>query len=306
MSKTPLALFTYNRPSHTELALKAISRCDRIDECDVHIFCDGPKDESQKKNVEALCIVVKKWAKILNAEVVESKENLGLARSIVRGVTTLCKKYGRVIVLEDDFVVSPDFVDYMLQALDRYQEDTNVYQVSGYMFDVEHPSKPDAFFMPQATTRGWATWERAWRVFDWNATGAIEMLADKGTRYRFNLDGSYPYYEMLKGRLNGNNHSWGILWCWAVFKAGGLVLHPRKSLVWIGGFDGTGTHCGNSEIDQAPFETFAKRVFSSTISFPSEVVSDKDAFDKIKNYLRKQKKNDFRKFFAFMFRLLKK
>jgi len=40
---TPVAVFAYNRPAHVALALGSLTRCDRLDACTVHVFCDGPK-----------------------------------------------------------------------------------------------------------------------------------------------------------------------------------------------------------------------------------------------------------------------
>jgi hypothetical protein len=157
------------------------------------------------------------------------------------------------------------------------------------MFPVEHPDKPDAFFMPLTSTWGWATWQRAWKIFDWNATGSEEMLRNARERKRFDLDGAYPYSLMLENRLAGENDSWGILWCWAVFKAGGLVLHPRESLVWNGGFDGTGTHCSDSD---AALPVVPNRVLSARLGeplkLPEVVKADAAAFGSVKEFLRRQ------------------
>jgi hypothetical protein len=284
---TPIALFTYNRPEHARLALTALTRSERFDECRLHIYCDGLKSPEQAAAVEASRQVARRWASRLGAEVTERAENLGLARSIVAGVTELCERYGRVIVVEDDLVVSLDFVNYMLQALDRYQDAPNVYQVSGYMFPARHPAQPDAFFLPMTTTLGWATWTRAWRIFDWNATRAVEQLADPQTKYRFDLDGCYPYSNMLANRLAGKNQSWGILWWWAVFRAQGLVLHPRQSLLWLGGYDGTGTHSGSApNFSQPSPEAFAGRRLSSPIAFPLNIAADVEAFNRVKAFFR--------------------
>lgn len=57
---TPLALFCYNRPKHVELALKAISRCHRLDECQFFIYCDGPKALAGDAAVSETRQVVKK------------------------------------------------------------------------------------------------------------------------------------------------------------------------------------------------------------------------------------------------------
>ncbi len=286
-TKTPIALFTYNRPEHTRLALAALARTERFDECRLYIYCDGPKSPEQATGIEASRRVVREWASQLEAEVTERVENLGLARSIVAGVTELCEHYGRAIVIEDDLIVSPDFVSYMLQALDRYQDAPNVYQISGYMFPAKHPVQPDAFFLPMSTTWGWASWARAWRFFDWKAAEAVEQLADPQIKYRFDLDGSYPYSAMLAERLAGENQSWGILWWWAMFKAQGLVLHPRQSLVWVGGFDNTGTHAGASPIyNQPPREVFQHNRLSSPLAFPPRIAADEDAFDRVKAFFR--------------------
>src|SRR3954465_12065791 len=50
--KTPIALFIYNRPQHAELALESLSQCDRLDECSLQIYCDGPK-QADDVNVAA-------------------------------------------------------------------------------------------------------------------------------------------------------------------------------------------------------------------------------------------------------------
>lgn len=287
--KTPIALFTYNRPKHAQHVLETLAACPRLDECQLHIFCDGPRRPEDETGVAESRLVVREYSTRLGAEVVEGDENLGLARSIVTGVTKLCREYGRIIVLEDDLAVSPDFIDYMLQGLDRYQHEPNVYQVSGYMFPVAHPQKPDVFFLPMATTWGWATWERAWQTVDWNATGSREQLKDAKVRRRFDLDNSYPYSAMLEQRLAKKNDSWGILFWWAVFQANGLVLHPQRSLVWNEGFDGSGTHCGDylwSNVRSSDGVT--QQGFQRPFELPDNIVADQAAFRRIKTFLRKQ------------------
>lgn len=284
--KTPVALFTYNRPQHTQVVLETLSQCSGLDACQIYIYADGSASQETAAAVEASRGVVREWSQRLNAEVIERETNVGLARSIVGGVTELCQRYGRVIVLEDDFALNPGFLDYMIQALDRYQDEPNVYQVSGYMFPVQHPPRPDAFFLPLTTTWGWATWDRAWRVFDWNAGDAPEALRDPKVRKRFDLDNSYPYSGMLEDRLKNQNESWGILFWWAVFKAGGVVLHPRQSLIWNGGFDGTGTHRGNQAWSDHPFARTNTRAQLDFV-FPDEVLTDEAAFNRIKRFLRR-------------------
>ncbi|WP_051128872.1 hypothetical protein [Providencia rettgeri] len=49
--------------------------------------------------------------------IIKQKSNLGLAKSITTGVTSVCEKYGKVIVLEDDLIASPTFLQFMNDAL---------------------------------------------------------------------------------------------------------------------------------------------------------------------------------------------
>jgi hypothetical protein len=286
--KTPIALFIYKRPAHTRVALESLSRCRRLDECSLKIWCDGPKRPEDVANVNAAREVAREWAGRLNAEVVERDANVGLAKSVVSGVSELCEKHGRVIVIEDDFSLSPAFLDYMLSALDGYENEPNVYQISGYMFPIRHAPKPDAFFLPLTTTWGWATWSRAWRIFD-SRPGDADAVRDPEVRRRFNLNNAYPYAEMLERTLNGENDSWGILFWWAVFRANGLVLHPRKTLVWNGGFDESGVHCGDQawtsqSVAEIASDPWATRPFL----FPEQVATDQIAFGKVIRYLRSE------------------
>jgi hypothetical protein len=286
--KTPIALFVYNRPAHARLVLETLAQCERLDECSLRIYCDGPKGDADAAGVAAARQVAREWADRLDGEVVEREANLGLARSVVTGVTDLCESHGRVIVLEDDFALGRSFLDYMLQALDRYADEPQVYQISGYMFPVEHPAKLDAFFLPLTTTWGWATWARAWRVFDWDAAGALEKLKDPRVRSRFDLDGSYPYATMLEQRLRNENDSWGILFWWSVFKAGGLALHPRKSLVWVGGFDQSGTHCGDAAWSIPQSRELITGTKHSRFELPTAVQPNLAAYKRIKKFLQKE------------------
>ena len=285
-NKTPVALFLYNRPAHARLVLESLSRCRRLDECFVRIYCDGPKRVEDEAAVSAVRKVAHEWTSWLNAEVIEREKNFGLSRSIVGGVSELCDGHGRVIVVEDDFSLSPGFLDYMLTALDRYAEERNVYQISAYMFPIRHATSPDAFFLPLTTTWGWATWSRAWRIFDWKPNDVDKLLGDPEVRRRFNLNNAYPYAEMLERKLTGENDSWGILFWWAVFQTGGLVLHPRRSLVWNGGFDETGTHCGDQAWSSQSLSEIADDLWSTRpFVFPEQIAVDELAFSKVVRFL---------------------
>jgi hypothetical protein len=247
---TPIALFVYKRAMHTQKALESLSRCVSASESELFIFCDGTKEEGDAAGVQEVRRLVrqKQWCGKVN--IIERETNTGVANSIIDGVTRLCNEYGRVIVLEDDLVVSSGFLRYMNEALERYQSEPQVMQISGYMFPVEVESDYTTFFLPFTTSWGWATWQRAWVYFDPSAANYKVLKKDRAMRKAFDLEGGYPYYKMLKSQLRGEIDSWAIRWYLCVFMRQGLVLYPPRTLIENIGFDGSGTHCGKHDIAQ--------------------------------------------------------
>lgn len=265
---TPLAVFAYNRPNHLQKTLEALGRCRRLDECQVYIYCDGPKRPEQTASVEETCAVASFWSEGHKAEVVVSDKNLGLSRSITTRVSQLCTKFGCVIVLEDDLIVSPAFVDFMLQALDRYENDETVFQVAGFVFGKKPYTNQDAFLMPISTTWGWATWARAWKHYRRDPQAALSDLENPDFKSRFNIGGKYPYSKMLEDNIEGKNDSWGIWWWWTVCANEGLVVFPKKSLVYNNGFDRTGTHCDEAVINQPEIKDLETFQDGAKLNFP--------------------------------------
>jgi len=238
--KTPIAVFAYKRARHLRQLFESLLKCHRLGECQIFIYCDGSKRPEDEAQIQAARQIAQNYAPRLKAQVITRDQNLGLAHSIVAGVTNLCEQYGRVIVLEDDLVVHPTFAHFMLSALDRYQDEDRVAQISGYMFPVWHADIPDAFFLPYTTSWGWAVWDRAWRLFDWQPN--ISSLDNPHVQYRFNRNGVTNHVAMLQEWIAGLNQSWDVLYYWAVFSAEKYVLFPKVSLVQNNGFDGSGVH----------------------------------------------------------------
>lgn len=286
--RVPLALFTYNRPLHTRRALNALRRNARFGDVRIIIYSDAPKRPEHAEAVEATRRIITEWAAEHGADVVTRRQNLGLARSIAGSVDELTRACDRVIVLEDDLVAGPDFLRFMLEGLERYADTASVAQIAGCLLTGSADVPGDAFFMPLTTTWGWATWTRAWRLFDWSTDGLLDALAaDAAFRSRFNLDGAADYQSMLSDRIAGKNDSWGILWWYAVARANAQVLYPRTSLVWNGGFDNSGVHCAGD----LPFQPEAPPQFRTPnlpaeLRMPDRAEPDMAAFADVRSLLR--------------------
>ena len=129
-----IAFFAFRRPWATLQALYSLSRCPEAARSVLHVFCDGPRGESDRADVALVREVVRSQRWCGRVEVHEAPRNQGLARSVIDGVTALCRSEGRVIVLEDDLLVSSGFLDYMNRALEQYRDASAAMQVSGHSF----------------------------------------------------------------------------------------------------------------------------------------------------------------------------
>ena len=172
--------------------------------------------------------------------IIESEHNKGLANSIVEGVTEVVNKYGRIIVLEDDIVTSPGFLQYMNDALDLYENYEEVVHISGYMFPVAK-RLPSTFFYNTASCWGWSTWRRAWKHFNPDAKLLAEKIGKTNSIRSFNIEGTYPYfYKTLTDNAEGKLSTWAVKWYASFFLTGGYALHPYPSLTNNIGNDGSG------------------------------------------------------------------
>lgn len=243
----PIALFVYNRPDHLRQTLKALEQNLLASESELYIFADGVKanasEDVLKRIAEVRKVIRENW-NFKNIHIKEQEANCGLANSVIKGVTELVNQYGKVIVLEDDLVTARGFLKYMNDALELYANEPKVMQVSGYQFPVKFPEgTPETFFLPLTTSWGWATWKRSWDMFDPMARGWEELKTNSDLRHRFDLDGAYPYANMLQNQMeNKTIDSWAIRWWWSVFSNQGLVLYAVNSLLVNIGYDLYGTH----------------------------------------------------------------
>lgn len=286
--KIPVAFFAYNRPEHTARALNALAACHRRNDFEFFFFADGPRNEEAERGVSQVRQVLGENAVRFQAQVIERSENLGLSRSIVSGVSRLCESHGRVVVLEDDLVVSPDFLHFMASALDHYEGIPEVMQVGAYTIAPPRDLEIDSFLLPVTTTWGWGTWARAWERFSWTPEDWPDTRTDVAWLSRFQIGGAGSYVSMLEDRLAGRNDSWGILWWYAVSRNNGQVVYPRQTLVWNGGFDGSGVHCG---VGSALGQTSAREsdpILQDVISFPQELHHRPGDFELLRAVLQNQ------------------
>jgi GT2 family glycosyltransferase len=268
MKTSPIALFVYNRKLHTDQTVTALKANTLSANSDLFIFSDAAKEQSSITQVQEVREYVKTVTGFRSVTIVEREENFGLAKSIVAGVTELTKKYGQVIVLEDDLVTSKYFLQYMNDALNQYVDQPQVMHISGYMFPIDSKRLPSTYFLRTASCWGWATWHRAWINFEKSPESLIAKFNDKAIR-RFNMDGTYDFWKQVLMNQEGKISTWAIFWYASVFQHRGLCLHPAESMVINIGNDGSGMNCGKND-------SFNSKLYGKPISFFEPILAENE------------------------------
>ena len=220
---------------------------------DLIIFSDAPKDGQASlavKEVRAFISTIKGFKKIT---IIEREVNFGLVRSIKEGVTEIVNESGKIIVMEDDLVTHPQFLEFMNKGLEMYKLNKNIFSISGYSHfkskKVTQSNTNDTYFLKLTSTWSWATWSDRWEFYNDDTTDSSILKTNSDLVKQFNYDNSYPFYKMLKNRNDGKVKSWGIVWYWNVFKQNGLTLYPTETLIDQIGFDGTGQNSRDYTIE---------------------------------------------------------
>jgi len=220
--------------------------------------------------------------------IIESVHNLGLAKSIIDGVTQVVNTYGRIIVLEDDLITSPFFLKFLNDALEFYREENKVWHVSGWNYPYKFSSSEDVFLWRVMDCWGWATWGDRWVHFEKNSDKLIGSFS-KDDIYKFNIDGNYNLWSNVLSNKKGKMNTWAVYWYASIYQEKGLCLNPVNSFVRNIGLDGTGENCGISGnfYGNDSFELNNMR----DVRFVTTIQENREILEEIKLYYKKSKKS---------------
>ncbi len=247
MNLAPIVLFVYNRPNHAKQTINALQQNNLAALSDLIIYSDAAQNELSSAKVLETRAYIKTISGFNSIKIIEREQNVGLAANVIEGVTDVVNNYGTAIILEDDLVVSPFFLQYMNDALIIYKNDEKVISIHGYVYPVKE-KLPQTFFLRGADCWGWATWKRGWDLFETDGKKLLAQIKSENLEGQFNFNHSFNYVKMLKDQIAGKNSSWAVRWYASAFLKDKLTLYPGKSLVQNIGADGDGTHVKETKI----------------------------------------------------------
>jgi len=251
---SPVVLFVFNRPQHTADTLNSLKDSFLAESTDLFVFCDKPRHSDSndcKKNNNEVINLFKNLSGFRSVTINVRETNYGLSKNIIHGIDEILNKYDKVIVLEDDMIVSKYFLKYMNDALSLYEKDDDVACIHAWNYSYfKLDQSIDTFFLPGGDCWGWATWKNSWNFLDRSSCRLLLKLIFKNKIYIFNRNNTVSNIDLLLNNIFGYNDSWAIRWHASLVLNNKYCLYPYRSLLYNTGLDSSGTNCININLKQ--------------------------------------------------------
>ena len=237
--KTPIAIIIFKRLDATKKMFETV-RTARPQ--DLYVIADGWRNDAEK----AKCLAVREfvenqidWPCNLHKNYVNT--NLGCKERVVSGLNWVFSETEEAIIVEDDCVPDQSFYHFSEELLRRYRDDSRIMQISG--LNTQHKNlgfstgEASYYFSDLGEIWGWATWRRAWKLYDidiekWPGAKTSGMLAR-----HFKDPAVIDYWEHLFDEIYEARReprkfdAWAAQWVFARFLHDGLSAVPKTNLI---------------------------------------------------------------------------
>ena len=268
----PIVFFVYNRPKHTEAVLNALKKNTLAKDSLLYVFSDAAKKEKDFENVNKVREIINKIDGFKEVIVTEAETNFGCANSVISGITKVINEHGKAIIIEDDILTAPNFLEFMNEALNRYENDKRICSISGFVPNekMAESCKDFVFLAYRNSSWGWGTWKDRWNDVDWDMLQWENIKKDKKLWKKLQKGGQDAPY-LLKLQMEGFISSWAIRFYTDNALKDKYTLFPTKTFVENIGLDGSGTHCGNVKKSNS---VVSEDLSPVDFSFPDELDFD--------------------------------
>jgi hypothetical protein len=244
MINTPIVLLVFNRPDLTAMIFERIKK---IKPKTLLVVADGPRQEKlgeiekckkTRKITEEIdwdCEVFRNYSDI----------NLGCGLRVSSGIDWVFEQVEKAIILEDDCLPNLDFFCFCEELLEKYQDDSHITMISGTNFLSGQTVNSDSYYFScLPAVWGWATWRRAWKLYDYNMKLFPQFSEFKGLDYIFSdTKHQKHWFDILKDTYEADKKvTWDFQWIYAQWSYGGLAIVPSVNLVSNIGYREDATH----------------------------------------------------------------
>lgn len=248
---TPILLVIFNRPETTRKVFESIRS---IKPPRLYIAADGPRANipSDVAKCKAARKVVDQvdWDCQVKKLFSDSNLNCGVAPSTA--FTWFFENEEEGIILEDDCLPSKSFFWFCQEMLERYRTDSRIMHIGGNNFlkGWQRDRDYSYYFSRSGHIWGWATWRRAWKLYDFDMK-LYEKVKEQGFFNNFFLNPVEKLYRLNKFEKTiarrGHVDWWDYQWDFARYINSGLAIVPQQNLVRNLGFGEDATHTTNNK-----------------------------------------------------------
>ncbi|MEI6463774.1 MAG: glycosyltransferase family 2 protein [Verrucomicrobiota bacterium] len=173
-----------------------------------------------------------------------AETNVGAARRIASGLDWAFALVEEAIILEDDCLPDPTFFPFCAELLERYRDHAGIAQIAGCSFQPQPAREFPCYFFSRYTHGwGWATWRRAWRLYDhemkvWRTEREGKWLSAMIAHPDERAVWARCFDETLTGQVD----AWDYRWTLAVWRRGMQSILPYRNLISNIGFGADATH----------------------------------------------------------------
>jgi hypothetical protein len=229
--RAPVALFLSESPDTSARAIDALRvvRPSRLLVVANAPRADVPGEEELSRKTRGLLETID-WECQVSTEF--ASEHLSQTERVESGIDWVFEEVGEAILLESDSVPDPSFFRFCDELLERHRDDDRVLSVGGTNFMFEGPPSADSYhFSKYSPTGGWATWRRAWRLYDPAMAEWPELRDSDWLRGRFGDPNAVAYWRYTFERAHRDRDAWDRIWLFACLLHGGLHAVPNVNLV---------------------------------------------------------------------------
>ena len=282
----PVLLLVFNRPEKFICLIDALRL---VKPKVIYIAGDGPRRGSPQD-----LILVQKTRQLISEidwsceiRTLFNSKNLGCRKSVSAAIDWFFENVNEGIILEDDCIPDASFFKFANQMLVKYRSDNRIMSIGAQHFaNNNHIIKDSYFFSRHVHCWGWATWKRAWSLYDKDMKNWPKL---SGTRWLYSLGGNNIYFErywkeIFNNCFQGKIDSWAYRWLFSCWSQNGLSILPAVNLVTNIGFgiDSTHTAKGNDTTENLPIESMnfpLKHPATCLPDFYSDKWTDKYVFE---------------------------
>ncbi|HTK18630.1 MAG TPA: hypothetical protein VL442_03935 [Mucilaginibacter sp.] len=249
MLETPVLFLIFNRPDTTQLVFESIKKQKPVK---FYIAADGPRQNIQSDQDK--CALAKKivdegidWP--CEVKTLYRENNLGCGKAVSEAITWFFTHEERGIILEDDCLPDQSFFEFCSTLLEKYANTKEVMTISGTNFLPKGwKTKKQSYHFAHVGIWGWATWKRAWKLYDYNMTTWDNKANKKKIRRAMNNDNWFNLYYsgLFDITYQKKLDTWDAQWVYCILNNGGAAINPSVNLVRNIGFGPDATHTTSS------------------------------------------------------------